>query len=104
MKTHHPSGMHNPFQTEKKKSPKILSTIEAGRSADGGFEMKHRFSGFEHDPETHSKPDGHAALKHMAKHMGINDVDITKKAAQPPAAAPAPEPQPSQAEEAAEGE
>ena len=71
----------NPFShsREPKKDPKVLAEITVGRAADGGFAMKHHFAGYQHEPEHHPAEDGHSMLKHMAKHMGIEDVEIKKK-------------------------
>ncbi len=76
------SSLHNPFSKgPEPKSPKVLHKINVGRSANGGFEMQHQFSNFDHAPETQQAPDGHGMLTHIAKHMGIHDVDIQRKAA-----------------------
>ena len=76
------SGHMNPFSKHPEpKSPKIVHKINVGRSVNGGFELEHQHSNFDHPSEQHQAPDGYGALTHMAKHMGIHDVEIKRKAA-----------------------
>ena len=58
---------------KEKKLPKVLESIEMTKGKTGGHVLKHRFTHYEHAPETHvfGTDEGQKLMEHLGKHMGV---------------------------------
>lgn len=58
---------------ESRRPAKELDHIEVQKAENGGTVMKHVFTHYEHQPETHAfgKNETEKALAHISKHMGM---------------------------------
>jgi len=58
---------------KEKKLPKVLEEISMKKGKTGGHVLTHRFTHYEHAPETHvfGDGDGEKLMQHLSKHMGV---------------------------------
>jgi len=61
-------------EPRQRKMPKELDHAEMKTAENGGVVIEHRFTHYEHKPETHAfgAGDGHALARHIEKHFGIS--------------------------------
>lgn len=56
-----------------RKMPKVLEHVQLTKAENGGVVAEHRFTHYEHKPETHvfAGGDGHKLAAHIEQHLGI---------------------------------
>jgi hypothetical protein len=57
----------------KSKPAKVLDHMRVKEAENGGHTIEHRFTSFEHEPETHvfGEGQGEEMMMHVAKHMNV---------------------------------
>jgi len=61
------------IEPRPRKMPKELDHAEMREAENGGVVLEHRFTHYEHKPETHAfgADDGHKLAAHIEQHFGI---------------------------------
>jgi hypothetical protein len=59
---------------KSRKLPKVLESIEMKKGESGGHVLTHRFTHYEHAPETHvfGASEGAKLVAHLGQHMGLD--------------------------------